>query len=135
MHLLCETFIPLMAVALLWAGARSPRPPWEIYAGCLAAAGLVYLLTWADRRQGWWAGWGLDFSTHAGIATVLVVALSFHGRRWLAAGASTLACYGAVMVRLGYHSWGDLATAVAAVLPLALACALAARALFRRSDG
>ncbi len=128
MHLLCETFIPLLAVGLLWAGFRSSRPPWEIYGGCLAAAGLVYLLTWADRRQGWWAGWGLDFSTHAGIATVLVVALSFHGRRWLAAAASTLVGYALVMVDLGYHTWTDLGSSVAAVVPLALGCALAARA-------
>jgi len=131
-RILCETFIPLLAGALIWAGVRSARPPLALYAGTLAALALVYLLTWADRRQGWWAGWGLDFSTHTAIATVLVVALGFHGWRWLAAGAVALAGYAFVMVSLGYHTPPDIATSAVAVLPLCLGCTLGARS-WRRS--
>lgn len=78
---------------------------------------LTYFLRAAFGLESVWAGWGLDFSTHTAICSVLVIGLASldWAKSWIWAGI--LLGYAALMVYQAYHTWADIGTTAAFVLP------------------
>jgi len=94
--------------------------PWLDLAHAGLGVGWVYLLTFADRRFGWWDSVGLDFSTHTGVALVLALALGRRARRLRPLLALLMIGYAAWMITLRHHSALDIITSAAVVAPVAL---------------
>jgi hypothetical protein len=91
----------------------------EVVCAALALA-WVYLLTFADRHFGWWPSIGLDFSTHTGVALVIVITLGRRWRRLRPLLAVLMLGYAAWMVMRGYHTALDILTTALVVAPVAL---------------
>ena len=126
MKSLCDMIIPVLGVLLFVVAWRQPRPR-VVLARVAAALGWVYLLHFVDRWLGMWAGLGLDFSTHTGVALAIGSTLAALGREWVAATMALWCLYAILMVRLGYHTVADIGTTAAAVVPGALLAQLIVR--------
>lgn len=123
LDVIADSYTPLLA--LIWLGAALwplSRRRWSSAARNLAsgliAAAIVYGLMFMDLWLGLWPRWGLDYSTHSALAVALVVQLWWllPRQRWL--WLISLFAYAGLMRYQGYHSWGDMVTTAAVVLPL-----------------
>jgi len=121
MPLLADLVGPLLVLCTIVAGVRL-RPSRRFWLRALLGLGLVYLVTALDRRFGWWASWGMDFSTHMAFATSVSVTLVALDRRWLGLVVPLLVGYAFLMRHLGYHSLADAGTAVLLAAPATALC-------------
>jgi hypothetical protein len=105
--------LAVVEIFLSWRRGQATHFAYLVYAVIL-----VYSLMFADKRWGFWASLGLDYSTHSAAAFCLVVVICWYraASAWLFA-LTTLLAYGFLMYILNYHSWLDMFTTV-------LACAL-----------
>jgi hypothetical protein len=111
----------VLALALPFAKWRGQwRPSAKHIAITVLTVALTYSLRAALGLEAVWAHWGMDFSTHGAICIVLGVALaSLSWRRSWTWGAVFVG-YDSLMVYQAYHTWADIGTTTAVMLPLAL---------------
>jgi hypothetical protein len=110
-----------LAVALPFAKWRGQwPPPAKHIAITLLTIALTYFLRAAFGLEAVWAHWGVDFSTHGAICIVLSMALaSLRWRNsWIPGGV--FVGYGFLMVHQAYHTWADIGTTTAVMLPFAV---------------
>jgi hypothetical protein len=111
----------VLAVALPFTKWRDQsRLAMRHVAVTLLIVALTYLLRAVLGLELMWAHWGMDFSAHAAICIVLSVALaSLDWRRvWL--WSAIFVAYDILMVYQGYHTWSDIGTTAAVVMPFVL---------------
>ncbi|MBS0418006.1 MAG: hypothetical protein JSR66_09855 [Proteobacteria bacterium] len=111
----------LLALALPFATWRGQwRSPAKHIAVTLLTVALTYLLRAAFGFEAVWAHWGMDFSTHGAICIVLSVALASlcWRRSWI--WGAVFVGYDFLMVYQAYHTWVDIGTTAAVILPFAL---------------
>jgi hypothetical protein len=111
----------VLVLALPFAKWRGEwKPPSMHIAVTVLTVTLTYLLRAVLGLEAVWASWGLDFSTHAAICSVLVVGLSSLDwrRSWI--WCAILLAYAILMVYQSYHTWMDIGITSAAMLPSAI---------------
>jgi hypothetical protein len=95
----------------------------------LAAA---YALAGLDAALHLWVRLGLDYSTHTAVAVALAASLGLWRRRLLAPLILVVAGYAVLMVRLRYHTLGDITTTAAVVAVFAYAARIFTQGSFGR---
>jgi len=117
---LTELFNPVVvALALLTVAGRRA---WGVGLRGVLSVLLVYAVLALDRRFGWYASAGLDYSTHTAFFVAVAgmpVALSW---RWLLVLLPMLVAYAALMAHLGYHAPADVVTSAVPVAAWTAAC-------------
>jgi hypothetical protein len=101
-----------------WRGQWSPAS--RHIAITLVIVALTYSLRAALGLEAVWAHWGMDFTTHGAICIVLSVSLASLSwqRSWI--WGAIFVGYDILMVYQAYHTWADIGTTTALMLPLAL---------------
>ena len=113
--ILCDLYMPLLVALSLWP-LRQPQAWPRLRSGLLFLA-LGFALMAIDRVLGIWACWGGDYSTHTAVAAALTLHLwgvELKRRGLLIAG---LGLYLSLMKVLGYHTWADMFSTLAALAP------------------
>lgn len=81
---------------------------------------LTYLARAAFSLEAVWASWGMDFTTHGAICIVLVVALSSLSWKRFWVWGVVFVAYDELMVYEHFHTWADIGTTSAVLLPFTL---------------
>ena len=128
---LADAVNPCMAVTVLllpWL-TKSTRQlsRTTFYVAAFANVALVYLIGFIDRLSSMWGRFGLDFSTHTGVAVALVMSsMLWQSRGWV--GFFVVAAYIQLMLAQGYHTGADIVTTAIVVV---VGCALTHVAVWR----
>jgi TRAP-type uncharacterized transport system fused permease subunit len=111
----------LLLLTLALPVLASPRLSWWQRIWFYLAAGIgignVYLWRWLDEIYRLWPSVGLDYSTHTALAVTLIVSLAELRRRWLCWLLPLLFAYAILMRYLNYHSFMDVFTTTAVIVP------------------
>ncbi len=108
----------ILAISLPFAKSRGVWRPAAAHLGVtLIIVALTYLFRAVLQLEALWASWGMDFSTHGAICIVLVVSLSSLSWKRFWVWGVVFVAYDALMVYQSYHTWADIGTTSAAVLP------------------
>ncbi len=113
--ILCDLYLPLLVALSLWP-LRQPQGWPRLRAGLLFLAMGITLMA-IDRMLGIWAYWGGDYSTHTAVAAALTLHLwggELKRRVLLSVG---IGLYLSLMNALGYHTWADMFSTLAALAP------------------
>jgi hypothetical protein len=108
----------LLAIALPITKWRGQWRPASMQIGVtLMTVALTYLFRAVFDLEGLWASRQLDFSTHTAICVVLVIALSSLDwkRAWI--WCVILIAYAQLMTYQHYHTWIDIGTTAAVMVP------------------
>ena len=112
----------ILAIVLPFAKSREAWRQAAAHLGVtLVIVALTYLFRAGLQLEALWASWGMDFSTHGAICIVLVVALSSLAWKRFWVWGVIFVSYDALMVYQSYHTWADIGTTSAVVLPFTLA--------------
>ena len=109
----------LGVVSLLvpWLRPESRKKAIALDVFTLVAVALAYAGQAIDSRLGAWPSAGLDFSTHTAIFIAIASSLWQQGKAWRFAAALLGLAYAALMVYQRYHTWLDIVSTAAAMLP------------------
>lgn len=131
-----DVYTPLLALtALSLIGIAARKRQWRragrqlatIVSGLALAFGLMVLDEWFRI----WPAFGLDYSTHTGVALVLVVFLVAWQAHLAALWIASLIAYLALMRYQDYHTVADMVTTVAVlIVPISWIAMV-----FRKRDG
>jgi hypothetical protein len=110
-----------LALALPFAKWRGqPRPALMHIGVTLLTTALMYAVRAAFDLEAVWGRWGMDFSTHASVCIILVVAVSSLNWRAVWIWGAVFVSYDALMVYQSYHTWVDIGTTSAVIVPFTL---------------
>lgn len=112
-------------VAILLIISPAFQRQWRLSAVRLLhlSAGLIIAYGWMflDNAGQIWHYFGLDFSTHTAVATVIVAYLTVHAALFRYGWAASLVAYFGFMLYKQYHSFTDIVTtAIVVIIPYAL---------------
>ena len=111
----------VLALALPFAKWRGqPRPALMHIGVTLLTTALMYAVRAAFGLEGVWGSRGMDFSTHASVCIILVAALSSLNWRTVWVWSAVFVSYDALMVYQNYHTWIDIGTTSAVIVPFTL---------------
>lgn len=120
---IADAFVPaqaLTALFLLLVHLAQRRFRLSAQLVVLIALGLVlvYGMMFADNRFGFWRSVGLDYSTHASIASMLTLVLVVAQRRLWWLWSTLLLMYLALCLCQGYHTLADIVVTALYLVPL-----------------
>lgn len=124
LKVIADSVNPTLGILAIVLPFTKWRDVWRLAAAHLGVTLLIVALTYLFRAilqlEALWANWGLDYSTHEAICIDLVVASSslYWRRAWI--WCTVLLAYDALMVYQSYHTWPDLETTAAVMLPFAV---------------
>lgn len=111
----------VLALLLPFARWRNQwRPPSKHIAITVVTVALMYLVRAVLGLETMWAHWGLDFSTHGAMCIMLSVALASLDWRTSWIWGAVFVGYDFLMVYQAYHTWPDIGTTTAVILPFTL---------------
>ena len=122
LEIVADAVNPLLATWALWAGVRARSKAY--WFGGLSGIVFVYGFMMLDNALDLWGRWGMDFSGHTATAVSIAVTLVALQRRWLPIAAPVVIAYAFLMVRLNYHTWGDIASSAGVAVVLTGQCHL-----------
>lgn len=124
-HGAADALAPLLALlALLNPAIRPPlgdrRAVRRYFTATALGVAAIYLVAGVDFALGLWSRVGLDYSTHTAFATTLAISIRRSRPGWIWAMGTALVVNAALILALGFHSFGDVVTSTivaAAVTP------------------
>jgi hypothetical protein len=118
--LIVTLFVPLLARSS-YRGGRGC-----FYFATAISLAAMYFLSWVDHRLQLWRAVGWDYSTHTGLAIVLVVSLLFWKRSVGLVTVVAFVGYAVLMLYQKYHTVVDIVSTLLVVASFSVATHLAA---------
>lgn len=124
LKVVADSVNPILGILAIVLPFAKSRGAWRQAAAHLGVTLVIVALTYLFRAvlqlEALWASWGMDFTTHGAICIVLVVALSSLSWKRFWVWGVVFVAYDELMVYENFHTWADIGTTSAVLLPFTL---------------